>query len=232
MDKDSETYWQMTPARLRLVTTAAMQSNEITMVVSTFPPQAKPTYVICIHDLGQTCTKQQICAPGLQHNEDKNSRDSNMTAYSALSNRFTFLCNDTDTGDNPSTNQVITIKLALPVLDHVTGKTVEHQQLCKQPDYKVTWDRLYTDEVGRLCHGIGSHRTDKQCKHIRGTNTLQPIHFRDIPQERRGNVAHTRVVCEVQTPKADPNCTKITIDGNTIGTIRQFESALTLYIYI
>jgi len=85
-----------------------------------------------------------------------------MEAYSALINKFTSICNDTDTSTDPITNQVITIDLALPVLDHATGKMLEHRQLRKHPDYKVTWDRPYADELGRLCPVIGSHPTEKQ----------------------------------------------------------------------
>jgi hypothetical protein len=140
-----------------------------------------------------------------------------MTEYSALINRFTSLPNDTDTGNNPNTNHITTIKLALPVLDHATGKILAHCQLCTHPDYKVTWDRLYADELGRLCQGIESHPTNKQHKCIKGTNTLWPINFRDIPQEHRGDISHTRVIiCKVRPMKADPNRTQITIGGNKI----------------
>jgi hypothetical protein len=45
---------------------------------------------------------------------------------------------------------------------------------------------------------------------------MKPIMFQDIPIDRRRDVAHTRVVCEVRPTKADPNQTRITIGGNTI----------------
>jgi hypothetical protein len=80
---------------------------------------------------------------------------------------------------------------ACPVLDHDTGRTLEHRQLCKDPKFQQTWDRSYANELGRLCQGIGtaapgppSHanhnptRTlptaNQQC--VEGTNTMRPIH--------------------------------------------------------
>jgi hypothetical protein len=45
---------------------------------------------------------------------------------------------------------------------------------------------------------------------------MRPIMFHDIPHDRKGDIAHTRVVCEVCPTKADPNRTRITIGGNTI----------------
>ena len=40
--------------------------------------------------------------------------------------------------------------------------------------------------------------------------------YNDISVERRGDAAHTRVVCKVRTSKPDPNQTRITIGGITI----------------
>ena len=45
------------------------------------------------------------------------------------------------------------------------------------------------------------------------------IMFQDIPQDQKGDIAHTRVVCEVSPTKADPNRTLVTIGGNTINYI-------------
>ena len=46
---------------------------------------------------------------------------------------------------------------------------------------------------------------------------MRPIKFHKIPQGRIPDVAHSRVVCEVRPTKSDPNRTRITIGGNTIG---------------
>ena len=108
---------------------------------------------------------------------------------------------------------------ANPVLDHATGKTLEHRQLRKHPAYKQVWDRSYGNELGRLCQGIGSIQSTSTSpfkKRVEGTNTMRPIMFHKIPHDRLKDVAHVRVVCDVKLGKEDPNRTRITIGGNTI----------------
>ena len=46
-------------------------------------------------------------------------------------------------------------KWAMPVMDTVTGETLEHRQLRCHHKYKKTWNQLYSNELGRLCQGIG-----------------------------------------------------------------------------
>ncbi len=105
---------------------------------------------------------------------------------------------------------------AAPVLAHESGVTLEHQQLCRHPKYKDTWDTSYANEIGRLCQGIRKHLTLPNQQRVTGTDTMCPIMFSNIPGNRITNVAHTKVVCEVGPTKADPNHTRITIGGNTI----------------
>ena len=84
--------------------------------------------------------------------------------------------------------------LALPVLDHDTGKTLEHRQLRRHPKYKETWDTSYANELGRLCQGIGSKPTlapttpATRQQRVAGTDTFRPIKYCDIPRERRHDV--------------------------------------------
>ena len=40
--------------------------------------------------------------------------------------------------------------------------------------------------------------------------------IQDIPQHKRNQICHTKVVCEVRPDKNDPNRTQITIGGNRI----------------
>ena len=49
-----------------------------------------------------------------------------------------------------------------------------------------------------------------------GTETFKVIKYKDIPQDRRKEVCHTKVVCEVLPHKEDPDRTRITIGGNRI----------------
>ena len=105
---------------------------------------------------------------------------------------------------------------AYPVLDHKTGQTLEHRQLRQLPKYKKTWDRSYGNEFGPLCQGAGVHPTIPGAQRVKGTDTMRPINFHDIPRGRISDVAHTRVVCEVKPNKEEINRTRITIGGNTI----------------
>ena len=120
------------------------------------------------------------------------------------------------TDDGEDTN------LALPVLDHDTGKTLEHRQLRRHPKYKEIWDTSYANELGRLCQGIGSKPSSANPaaspphQRVEGTDTFRPIQHAEIPPERRHDVTYTRVVCEVRPQKAEPNRTCITIGGNRI----------------
>ena len=125
------------------------------------------------------------------------------------SNAFAALAddNDEDEDDTP---------LATPVLDHDTGKTLEHRQLRRHPKYKDVWDKSYGNELGRLCQGIGRDPANPTKQRVAGTDTFRPIKYANIPHERRVDVTYPRVVCEVRPQKEDPNRTRITIGGNRI----------------
>jgi hypothetical protein len=105
--------------------------------------------------------------------------------------------------------------LTLSVLDTTTGNMLEHCQLQRDPWYKTTWDTLYSNELGRLCQGIGSGEA-LNSKRVAGTNTFFRINYKDILSHKRKEICHTMVVCEVQQEQDDPNCTRITIGGNRI----------------
>ena len=53
-------------------------------------------------------------------------------------------------------------------------------------------------------------------KRVEGTDTFFLIRFEDIPDDRRKEITYTKVVCKVRPEKSNPNCTRITIDGNRI----------------
>ena len=105
---------------------------------------------------------------------------------------------------------------AYPVLDASTGQQLEHRQLRRHPAYKQVWDTSYANELGRLCQGIGHDDATATKQRVEGTDTFRPIHYNDIPPDRRSDVTYTRVVCEVRPQKEDPNRTRITIGGNRI----------------
>eukprot|EP00804_Cyclotella_cryptica_P028971 CCRYP_012389-RA/>CCRYP_012389-RA protein AED:0.32 eAED:0.32 QI:0/0/0/1/0/0/2/0/614 len=122
-------------------------------------------------------------------------------------NSFAALAESTDEESNGT---------AMPVLDQDTGQLLEHKQLRRHPQHKATWDASYSNELGHLCQGIGHHPQYKHKKRIEGTNTFKPIQYRDIPNQRKGNVTYTRVVCEIHPQKADPYRTRITLGGDRI----------------
>ena len=135
---------------------------------------------------------------------------------SATTNAFAAFAEDepNDTAILPTSPA--TTPMAMPVLDHDTGKTLEHRQLRRHPKYKDIWDASYSNELGRLCQGIGTNPTNPAKKRVDGTNTFRPIKYNDIPLDRRLDITYTRVVCEVRPQKEDPNRTRITIGGNRI----------------
>ena len=101
----------------------------------------------------------------------------------------------------------------LPVLDKEPGKLLEHRQLRRHPRLKDTWDTSYSNELGRLCQGIGRGTVGPKKQRIKGTGTFKVIRFNDILFEKRKDICHTRVVCEYRPDKDDPNRTRITIAG-------------------
>jgi hypothetical protein len=104
---------------------------------------------------------------------------------------------------------------ALLVLNPSTGKFLEHCQLHHDPHYKATWDTSYANELGQLCQGI-STSPYPNTKWVADINTFFPIDFHDIPFQKRMEICHTMVVCEVRPEKDDPDCTRITISSNHI----------------
>jgi hypothetical protein len=111
---------------------------------------------------------------------------------------------------------IATMPAAYPVLDASTGQQLEHRQLRRHPAYKQVWDTSYANELGRLCQGIGHDDATATKQRVEGTDTFRPIHYDEIPTDRRSDVTYTRVVCEVRPQKEDPNRTRITIGGNRI----------------
>ena len=89
---------------------------------------------------------------------------------------------------------------------------MEHRQLCHQPKMGPTWDASYSKELGRLCQGLGTGSTITG-QHVKCTDTFRPIHYDDIPQDRRISITVTSVVCKFGPEKEDPNRTRITIMG-------------------
>ena len=50
--------------------------------------------------------------------------------------------------------------LALSVLDPETGQSLEHRALRRHPRLGPDWNTSYSNELGRLCQGIGTNPSD------------------------------------------------------------------------
>ena len=106
--------------------------------------------------------------------------------------------------------------LVLFVLDPETGQSLEHRALRRHPRLGPDWNTSYSNELGRLCQGIGVNPADPSKQRVEGTNTFHPIRYENIPLDRRKEIAFSKVVCTFHPDKADPNRTRITIAGQNI----------------
>lgn len=117
---------------------------------------------------------------------------------------------------NPQPKAQATRDLTPPVFDATSSRTLEHWQLCMHPAYKDIWDASYTNELGRLCQGIGKHPMDPTKNWVDGTNTFRHIKYHNIPIKKWKDVTYSKVVCKECPQKEDPHHTHITINGNCI----------------
>ena len=79
-----------------------------------------------------------------------------------------------------------------------------------------TWDTSYTNELGRLCQGIGKGTAGPSQQRVKGTSTFRVICYDDISRDKLSYICHTRVVCEYHPDKNGPNRTRITLAGGHI----------------
>jgi hypothetical protein len=100
------------------------------------------------------------------------------------------------------------IKILNAVLDMDTSKLLEMQHLLVNPKYKELWGKSYTTELGCLAQGIPSVR--------KGMDTIVFIARNEIPFARLKDVTYGRVYVNYCPKKDDPNCTRLTIDGNRV----------------
>ena len=106
--------------------------------------------------------------------------------------------------------------LVMPVLDENSGQSLQYRHLRKHPKFAPIWNTSYANELGRLCQFIGKGSKGPRQQHTEGTNTFRLIKFAEIPQDRRYEMCHSMVVCEVKPHKEDPKRTGITVTGSQI----------------
>ena len=84
--------------------------------------------------------------------------------------------------------------IANSVLEHETGKQLNYGHLRKHPRLQDTWKTSFSNEMGRLCQGVGTGPNGKG-KRVEGKNTFFEIKFEKIPKDRLNVICYTSVVC-------------------------------------
>ena len=102
------------------------------------------------------------------------------------------------------------------VLDKTSGQSLQYCQLHKHPNFAHIWNTCYDNELDCLCQGIGQCSKGPKHQRVEGTNTFHLIKFQDTPQDRRKEICHSMVVCEVKLHKEYPNRTRINVAGSQI----------------
>ena len=121
--------------------------------------------------------------------------------------------------------------VAYLVLDHDTGKQLNYGQLRKHPKFQETWNKYFSNEMGRLCQGVGTGKNGLG-KGLEGMDTFYVIKSEYIPKDRINKICYTSLVCEVRPVKKDLNCTIITIFGTNVcypGDVGTSTSSLELF---
>ena len=90
--------------------------------------------------------------------------------------------------------------VAYSVLYHGTGKPMNYGQLRKHPKFQETRNKSFSNEIGRLCQGVGTGKNGLG-KIVEGTDTFYVINFEDIPKYCMNKICYTSVVCEVKLEK-------------------------------
>ena len=64
---------------------------------------------------------------------------------------------------------------AFPVIDEETGEALEYRQLKKHPRLGPIWNTSYSNEMGRLCQGVGRGDKGPKKQRVEGTDTFRVI---------------------------------------------------------
>ena len=97
---------------------------------------------------------------------------------------------------------------AMAVMDTSTGTMLNYRQLCRNPGYKIQWDKSAANEFGRLANGVGGR--------VKGTNTIKFIRKSNVPQARIRDVTYGSFVCNVRNKKKEKNRTRFVVGGDRI----------------
>jgi len=92
------------------------------------------------------------------------------------------------------------------IVDPVTGASLEYRHLIQNDHTRLTWNRSFANELGRLANGVGDR--------IKGTNTIKFIPKTSVPPGRK--VTYGRIVVDYRPTKKEPNRTRLTVGGDKI----------------
>ena len=75
--------------------------------------------------------------------------------------------------------------MAMTVLNKTSGQSLQYRQLCQHPKFLHIWNTSYSNELFRLCQGVGKGSKFPKNQRMEDMNTFRIIIFEDIPQDRR-----------------------------------------------
>ena len=99
----------------------------------------------------------------------------------------------------------------------------------------TNWNTSYSNNLIRLCLGIGVDPANTAKQRVKVTNNFHPICYDDIPLDRQKGIDFSKVFCTFSPEKSDPNRTCITIAGQKIkfpGDVGTKKASLDLLIYL
>ena len=73
----------------------------------------------------------------------------------------------------------------MPVMENVSGETLEHCKLQSHPKSKNIWNTSYSNDLGQLFQGIVKGSKGPQNQGIEVTDTFRVIRYDNIPLNRR-----------------------------------------------
>ena len=91
--------------------------------------------------------------------------------------------------------------IAMPVLGETPRQLLQYRQIWKHPKFSHIWNTSYSNELVQICQGVGKVSKGLKNQRVEGTNTFRIVRFEDIPRNRRKEIFHSMVVCEVRPQK-------------------------------
>ena len=115
--------------------------------------------------------------------------------------------------EQPKMHDTTQVQKCNAIIDPVTGVSLEYRHLIQNEQTKLTWNRSFANELGRLANGVGNR--------VQGTNTIKFIPRTSVPPGRK--ITYGRIVVDYRPTKKEPNRTRLTVGGDKIdypGTVR------------